>query len=509
MDIDYSSTAGMPRQTRSAAATPARGTQLNRRLVRTPKRPGITSLRTHRVRVRALRVLWTATFVALVFIPLVLAPEAGGERRPWSKGGIWVELCLTTGLLGLSTLAATLVLPSRVKSLTEAFGIEGVLRSHRWLALITTSIVVIHVVFIVIDRPLNVLLLSPGPTGADRARAGLVATVAMILLCVLSLQRRKMKTRYEIWRWAHAMLAMAALVGTFMHIFWLNHLMRNAAERTVFMVILVSVGTVLVNRWIRRPLTSLLNGYVIREVRPETPSVSTIVLRPAQRRRGRMKYRPGQFAWIRLDSPFGPLQANPFTIASGIDNPTDLEFTIRNVGDFTGSIGNLTPGRKVYVDGPYGDFNDDHIGASSLLLIAAGVGITPMMSILRSHAYRGDRRMHCLLLSSRTPSELMFGEELERLATELPLEVVEVISKPPPTWTGTTGRVDAELLLEVFEEFGLIGAHVFICGPPQMMEDVKNDLVELGVPAQNVHTEQCDMVGSTTLEQPDHPLNSS
>ncbi|HET9656991.1 MAG TPA: ferric reductase-like transmembrane domain-containing protein [Kineosporiaceae bacterium] len=470
------------------------GSRLNRGLVRTSPRATQRNLRAHRIRIRLIRALWLATFLVLVYVPLALAPEAGGEHRPWSKGGIWVELCLTTGLLGLSTLAATIVLPSRVRSLTESFGIETVLRSHTWLALVTTVVVVAHVGFIVLDRPLNVLLLSPGPTGANRARAGLIATVSLILLCWLSFRRKRTGTRYDVWRWVHAMLAVAALVGTYLHVFWLNHLMRNAAERTVFLAVLVGVGALMINRWIRRPFTSLRNGYVVKEIRRESPTVSSLVLSPARRRQRPMRYRPGQFAWIRLDSPFGPLQGNPFSLSSGIDTRGELRFTIRNAGDFTATIGQLRPGRRVFVDGPYGDFNDDRTGADSLLLIGAGVGMAPMMSILRSHAFRGDRRPHCLVVAARSPAELLFTRELEEMRDELQMDVIEVVSDPPDSWKGVTGRVDAELLEEILEAYGLFEAHVFICGPPSMMEDCTQALAGLGVDAARVHTEQFDMV---------------
>jgi predicted ferric reductase len=442
---------------------------------------------------RLLRLLWSGTFLALVLVPLAVATGAGQQVRPWSSGGVAIELCMTTGLLGLSTLVSTLVLPSRVRSLTEAFGIEGVLRSHRWLGLVTTGLVVVHVLLVVVDRPASVALLDP-VIAPPRARAGLLALIALIALCVLSVHRRRFRTRYAIWRWVHCMLAGAALVGTYLHVYWLDHLMRNAAERTVFLVILVGVGAVLINRWIRRPLGSLFKAYVVKEVRRETGSVSTLVLRPARPGSRRLEHRPGQFAWLRLDSPFGPLQANPFSIASGIGGPDELEFTVRSVGDFTSSIADLQPGRKVYVDGPYGSFNDDHIGAPSLLLIAGGMGISPMMSILRSHAHRRDRRRHCLVMSARSPQDLMFRAELERLSGRIDLDVVEVVSRPPDGWTGTTGHIDPELLAEVLDEFDLVDPHVFVCGPPQMMDDVERALVELGTPPAKVHTEQFDLV---------------
>jgi ferredoxin-NADP reductase len=150
----------------------------------------------------------------------------------------------------------------------------------------------------------------------------------------------------------------------------------------------------------------------------------------------------------------------------------------------------VQPGRRVYVDGPYGAFNDDHSRARSLLLVAAGVGITPMMSILRAHAHRRDPRQHCLVVGARTVQELMFREELDQLAGHLDLDVVEVVSRPDAAWTGTTGRVDSDLLSEVLDEFALVDPHAFLCGPGPMVSDLRGALGRLGVPAHRVHTEE-------------------
>ena len=483
----------LPGQARSPQATPATG--IIRKDLLGPARPvHEPEEMLYRTRVRISRAVWTVVFLALVGVPLLLAPGAGMEQRPWSKGGIWVELCMTSGLLGLSTLAATLVLPSRVKSLTRAFGIEEVLNSHRWLGLFTTLAVLAHVLFIVVDKPLNVLLLSPGDTGANRARAGLAATLAMALLCILSFRRKSMGTRYDVWRWVHVILAVIALVGTYMHIFWLNHLMQDAAERVTMLTILVGVGAVLINRWIMRPLTSMRKPYVVRETRQVSPTVTTLVLAPARRRQKPMAYRPGQFAWIRLDSAFGPMQGNPFSIASGEDSPRNIEFTIRNAGDFTARVGQLTPGRKVYVDGPYGSFNTDADDADGVLLIAGGVGMAPIISILRSHAVRGDDRRHCLVMSARTPDELLFGPELDELSRELDLTVVQVVSKPPAGWRGPVGRIDKELLRMVLRREQLSDPQALICASGPMMREMKQALVKLGLPERKVHTEQFDMV---------------
>jgi 3-phenylpropionate/trans-cinnamate dioxygenase ferredoxin reductase subunit len=243
-----------------------------------------------------------------------------------------------------------------------------------------------------------------------------------------------------------------------------------------------------------RPLRARRRAYVIASVHGETASTSTLTLTPARRRQPGLAYRPGQFAWIRLDSPFGPLQGNPFSIASGEDSPRNVEFSIRNAGDFTARVGALTPGRKVFIDGPYGSFNTDADDANGVLLIAGGVGMAPIMSILRSHAVRGDERRHVLVMSASTPDELLFGDELEELAYDLDLAVVQVVSKPPAWWTGQTGRIDADLLRWVLNRERLSDPQALICASSQMMRDMKRVLVKLGLPAHKVHTEAFDMV---------------
>jgi len=493
-------------------ATPAHGTPLGepperdpprtRRAQRTHGTPGTRrtrrsttlDLRVHRVRVQALRLLWTVAFLLLVFVPLAMVAGAGEEVRPWSPGGMSIELSLTMGLLALSSLAATVVIASRVRSLTEAFGVGGVLRSHRWLATTTVTLVLLHVAFTVLDRPANVALLDP-LTAPAKARAGEAALVGLVAIGLVSRRRRRRpRMRYEVWRWLHIVLAVVVLVGTVLHIYWVDHLMRNVAVRAVLTLILLGVLVALINRWVGRPLMSWRHAYVVKAVRSEAPSISTLVLRPAGRGRRSLSHRPGQMAWLRLDSPFGALRSHPFTIASGGTDPRELEFTIRRVGDFTDEITRVAPGRRVFVDGPYGAFNADHLGARSLLLIGAGVGITPMMSMLRCHAARRDPRPHCLLLGAQTPAELLFREQLDLLRERLHLDVVEVVSRPPETWTGTVGRIDEELLAEVVEAFDLLDAHAFVCGPPAMVEDVTAALGRIGLPPHHVHTEEFNVV---------------
>jgi predicted ferric reductase len=304
-----------------------------------------------------------------------------------------------------------------------------------------------------------------------------------------------MGTGYQRWRRLHVVLAVVALAGTLLHVLWLNHLLRDRAMREFFGGCTVVLAAVLLNRWVRKPLVAMRNAYVVRDVRPESPSVSTLVLAPVTPRQRVVRFSPGQFAWIRMSSRSPWKESHPFTIASGSYDPDTLEFTIKHAGDWTRSVPVARRGQRVYVDGPHGDFSVDRRPAGRLLLVAAGVGITPMMSIMRTLADRRDARSIRLVVGARTEDELLFRSEIHELAGRLNLRVLEVLSNPPPHWSGATGRVDRLTLARALRgRAGPTRVDVYICGPSAMVENTVVDLHALGVPPQRVHTEQFDMV---------------
>jgi 3-phenylpropionate/trans-cinnamate dioxygenase ferredoxin reductase subunit len=442
------------------------------------------------------RTLWATAFLAVLLAPVLLAPVLHGPRIR-NGSSLLSELSVGMGLLATSMLVCAVVLPSRLRSLTRTFGIDGVLGIHRFVGLAITLLVGLHVVLVVAANPANVALFDV-VHAPDRARAALGATVALGALIAQTVLRRRLRHRYEVWRWVHVVLAAAVLVLSGLHIWWLNHLVRDAAMRALFTVLAVSVLVVLAYRWLWLPLRGARREYVVREIRPETSTVSTLVLEPRRNgaRRGyrSLAFAPGQFAWLRLH-PSIWAQEHPFTIASSAHLGLWTEFTIRHSGDFTRQLRLLRPGSPVWVDGPHGAFTLDLHRTTGLVMIAGGVGITPMMSMLRTLAHRRDRRPHRLLMVARTIDDLLFRAEIRQLQQRLDLTVVELLRQPPPSWTGESGTVDAELLTALLPgEFRRNQLDYYLCGPPALVTDVLTVLEGLDIPQPRIHTEQFDFV---------------
>jgi 3-phenylpropionate/trans-cinnamate dioxygenase ferredoxin reductase subunit len=442
------------------------------------------------------RTLWATAFLAVLLAPALLAPVLHGPRTGDSSS-LLSQLSVGMGLLATSLLVCAVVLPSRVRSLTRTLGIDGVLGIHRFIGLAVTLLVGLHIILVLAAKPGNVALFDI-LHAPNRARAAVGATVALAALVALTVLRRRLRQRYEVWRWAHLALAGSVLVLSALHIWWLNHLVRDTAMRALFTVLAVAALGVLGYRWLWLPIFGPRREYVVRELRTETSTVSTLVLEPRRDRHQRgyrtLAFAPGQFAWIRLNPSIGA-QEHPFTIASSAHLGLWTEFTIRHSGDFTNELRQLRPGSPVWVDGPHGAFTLDLRRCTGLVMIAGGVGITPMMSMLRTLAHRRDRRPHRLVVVARTLDELLFRAELSELQQRLDLTVVELLRSPPPSWTGASGAVDEDLLTALLPgAFRRNQLDYYLCGPPAMVTDVLTVLDGLDVPQPRIHTEQFDLV---------------
>lgn len=446
---------------------------------------------------RLLRAAWLGAFGAIVIAPALLWLAAVSPTPTIGPAGLnlWSKLSTITGLLALSALVCAVILPSRLRSLNRAFGIESVIEIHRFLGVVAAILVLTHLAAVVAAHPGNVALLDVS-RGNRPAQAAVGATGSLIALVALALARRRMRLTYELWRGLHLSLAVAVLVGSAAHVWLLDKLVRDPAMGALFTVFAVVVLGIFGYRWTWRSLFDPSTEFVVREVRRESPTVSTIVLEPRSRPDGpgpNWAFAPGQFAWVRLDRSV-TAEEHPFTIASSAHVDT-TEFTIRHVGDFTRTLRRLPPGSPVWVDGPHGAFTNDLGRCGGFVMITGGVGVTPMMSMLRTAAHRADPRPYRLVVTAGAPVDLLFRPELVELRGQLDLEIVEVVRHRAEGWGGYTGELGVDLLSMVLATVEDVeDLDYFVSGPPSLVTDAMSVLHALAVAADRVHTEQFDFV---------------
>jgi ferredoxin-NADP reductase len=233
----------------------------------------------------------------------------------------------------------------------------------------------------------------------------------------------------------------------------------------------------------------------VREVVPETQRVTTLVLDVP----GWPGHLPGQHVDLRLTGDDGSRAERLYSIASPPEDP-QLALTIERIEEGEVSpylVGEIRPGDRFELRGPIGGhFVWTAAQGGPLLLIAGGSGIVPLMSMLRHRAAVGSSVPALLLYSSRSLEDVIYREELARLAqTGDALRVVHTLTRAqPPGWTGGARRIDREMLAEVgFPPSAR--PHIFICGPTSLVESAGQLLLDLGYAPGSIKTEQFGPTG--------------
>ena len=158
----------------------------------------------------------------------------------------------------------------------------------------------------------------------------------------------------------------------------------------------------------------------------------------------------------------------------------------------------MVPGDRLEVRGPIGGyFVWEAALGGPLLLVAGGSGVVPLMAMARHRARARPGVAARLLFSSRGPDEIIYADELERLATTGDgFGVVHTLTRrQPPGWTGYARRIDEPMLAEVLEPLGA-ATRAFACGPTSLVETVANGLVRLGLPPDRIRTERFGPTGT-------------
>lgn len=430
--------------------------------------------------------VWVVVYLLFILAPL-FALSAGA--MPPARD-FWTEFSAAIGYSGLAIMGLQFGLTARFRHVTEPWGEDIIYHFHRRISLIAVALVVVHPVIMLAVQPQLLALtdVRDVPWGAVFA---FISLAAVIVLVVTALWRTKLNIRYETWHLAHIVLAIVAVTGGLLHMVGWGFYLADPWKRALWIGLAIFwVGLLLYVR-VAKPLFMLRRPYRISEVRRERGDTSTLVMLPDGH--SGFRFRPGQFGWLTVwGSPFR-ITGHPFSFSSSAEAPAGrVEMTIRNLGDFTSAIAGVPVGQRVYLDGPYGAFT---IGkpADMHVLIAGGVGITPMMSMIRTLADRGDPRPVVLLYGSKDWDSITFRDELEALKARLDLTVVHVLPDPPEGWTGERGYITGEMLKRhlppPFAEH-----EYFICGPNVMMDAIEQVLAELGVPLSKYHSERYSFV---------------
>jgi predicted ferric reductase len=248
--------------------------------------------------------------------------------------------------------------------------------------------------------------------------------------------------------------------------------------------------------YVAKPFIQNKNVYEVVSIKPVSNGIWELVIKhPAAKH---MNYQAGQFAWLKIGSS-SPMPENPFSITScASKNSSDISFLIKDVGDFTHQISQLEVSQKIFIDGPYGNFGVEAFlnNRDQLVMIAGGVGIAPMISVLRQMDRDQDpevlNKKILLIYGNRVIEQAVNLKEMVNLESFKHLELIQLISEPAKEWQGLTGVLDATMLEGMLSarQINSKTAQFMICGPAEMIDSVETSLDQFGAPLANIASEK-------------------
>lgn len=237
----------------------------------------------------------------------------------------------------------------------------------------------------------------------------------------------------------------------------------------------------------------------VTNLKQETPSIKTLTLSLPNW----ILHLPGQHYDIRLTAPDGYQTQRSYSIASDPLRIGEIDLTIERLED--GEVSTylddvLMVGDRVELRGPVGGyFVWEASMGGPILLIGGGSGVVPLMSMIRHREAVGSDIPTWLLYSVRSPQDVIYSDELNQLCNaDKGLHVIFTFTRQqPPGWTGYSRRIDSQMLNEIAQPISR-PFRAYICGPTLLVESAANQLVQIGVPPDQIRTERFGPSGPTS-----------
>ena len=414
---------------------------------------------------------------------------ANGGVPDLTGGGAAAGLGRLAGLWASDLLLLQVLRMARIPMVERAFGQDRLARWHRWTGFTSFWLMVTHLVLITAgyastarNNPFAQLwdMVWSFP-GMLLAAAG---TLALVMVVVTSIRAARRRLRYESWHLLHVYAYLGAGLAL-PHQLWSGSDFVGSPAATAYWWTLwaAAAGAVVAYRILLPLLRNRRHRLVVDRVVPEGPGLTSVHL--TGRDLDRLPARAGQFfQWRFLDGP-GWTRAHPFSL-SAAPGGDRLRITVKNSGDGSGRIPSLAPGTRVLIEGPYGRLTGETYAGGPLVLLACGIGITPLMALLGELPYRPGEAT--LIYRVRDEREIAFRAELDRYAATRGVRVVHLIGARAAdgSWL-PAGHDPADALRRIAPDTAR--AEVYLCGPEGWTQAARAAVRDAGAADRRVHTE--------------------
>lgn len=437
-------------------------------------------------------------YILSAILPLLLA-----SLQATAPMDSWEYAAAAMGIIALWGMAVQFVTSGRFEAVSGRLGIDKIMAFHKLAALWLGIAVLLHPLAYVLptwlDDPdlgwirLRFYLTDPA------YRTGVVSLGALAALIATSLLRDRLPWPYEAWRGAHLVLGLVTVLCGLHHAWSVGRFSAEGALAWFWAMVALSVLVVLVVLHGWRWWLLHRNPWRLKSVTQRADRMWELDIQPAPGTPN-MVYHAGQFVWMTEGARRLPLLDHPFSIS---DSPRreGLSLLIKEAGDFTNQIGKLPEGCAIGIDGPYGEFTPEAHPAEALLLIGGGVGVAPIIGILRDMVARGEKRPVRLAYAVGQPQNFACLDELRAACETLDLKLWLLSEAPAQAPDILRGQLTPARLSQMLRGLNPQTTVALICGPGPMVVAVSDMLLELEMPMRNVIYERFDYSGGARSHQ--------
>jgi predicted ferric reductase len=412
--------------------------------------------------------------------------HGGNVTNVHTTGEALTSAARLTGLLSAYLALIQVVLIARLPFLERLVGFDRLTVWHRWNGHACLDLVLAHVVLSIwgyslmdhlsLAKETSSMIWGGIYPGMITATVGTFLFIAVVVSSVVVVRRR---LRYEWWYLVHLTAYAAIALAWFHQIPTGNELVLDRVAADYWNSLYIATLVLLVFFRIGVPV---LNAFRFRlrvaEVVEEGPGV--VSLRIAGRGLDRLKADSGQFFLWRFLARDSWWASHPFSLSATPTNDS-MRITVKALGDFSGKIRRVRPGTRVVAEGPFGTFTELVRRREKVVLIAGGIGITPIRALLEQMT--GDVTV---LYRVVRDDDIIFRDELEELASGRNIDLRFVVGDHETD----EGRdlLSPQHLQEIVPD--IAEREVYVCGPPAMTNAIRANVRHANVPARFIHAER-------------------
>ncbi len=438
--------------------------------------------------------------LSLGYLILLIVPFCIAQMLDMDSKTVYAQILTIINLLAMMAFFIQFPLGSRLKKFPLFAHIDWSIERHKKIGKWLGIIFLFHPVLILAPRFL--FSYNDGVKSlievivAPQMLTGLIAWGVLIVWVLLSVYKNKLPIRYETWRLGHLVGFVVITILATLHITTIGSHGQFQPDFNILWWVLCSFSLAMViYNYIVKPTRLKRQPFTLNSVVQVSSHDWQVTIE--QKSGANFYFEPGQFVWLNTSKSLHGVSEHPFSIASGKQDLPRLSFIIRELGDYTSSLGNLIEGQDVYIDGPYGSMSlNDSNQSKGITLIAGGAGLGLILSLLRGLAVQSETRPIRFLYGNNLLSQMALVDHIASYETLLSDFKLQLICQEETTYPNQLnqpiyqGIIDKQVIENNVDLSAINDWSVYLCGPKPMINSVNNSLKELGVKQSNIHYEQ-------------------